>query len=260
MTLRKLWDPAQGQVYVGGLMSGAGTNLEKLIQLERKLAQTGEPPFKVVMLFTDKPDTSRTKELGETYEIPALDDDYKLFCEINEKSTKDLEFRKLYDARTVNTLKAFGVNVVACGGYMLIATPVLTKAYICVNVHPADLSILDMEGKRKYMGDDAVARAILAGEKYLGATTHIMTEEVDGGPLLMRSASLEVTLDKDFDPKNREFLRRVASEHQNRLKEIGDWVIFPRTILDISLGKFAKDEQGALYYEGKPIPNGVLIG
>ncbi len=257
--LTKLWHPSFGQMYVAGLMSGTRTNLEKLIQLERELANTGEPPFKVILLYTDKPDTSRTRELGEIYEIPALDTDYKDFCQRNGKSTLDLKFREEYDARTVSILKAFRVNVVAYGGYMLIATPVLTNTFLGINVHPADLSILDETGKRKYIGDDAVAKAILAGEKYIRATTHIMTEEVDGGPILMRSASLEVTLDLDFDPRNQEMVKRVAKEHQDRLKEVGDWVIFPRTILDIALGRFAKDEQGALYYQGNPIPNGFLV-
>ncbi len=263
MTLTKLWGPAQGQMYVAGLMSEKGTLLESIIKLERDIAKTREPPFKVVVLYTDKPDTSRTRELGEQYEIPVLDYDYKDFCQLNEKSTLDLEFRKKYDARTVRVLNAFGVKVVACGGYMLIATPVLTNAFLCINSHCADLSVLDERGKRKYKGDGAasgVEKAILAGEKYLRATTHIMTEEVDGGPLLMRSAPLEVTLDADFDPGNQELVKKVAGEHQDRLKIIGDHVIFPRTISDIALGKFAKDETGLIYYEGKTIPYGFLAG
>ncbi|MBI2546102.1 hypothetical protein HYV81_02895 [Candidatus Woesearchaeota archaeon] len=172
-----------------------------------------------------------------------------------------MTFRQEYEQRIVEIFKAFGVRFVAYGGYMLIATPVLVHAFPGINVHPADLTIHDENGYRKYTGDDAVAKALLAGEKFLKSTTHIMTEKVDDGPVCMRSAPLEVSLPSDWDTNNPKIVKRVANEHQNRLKEIGDLVIFPKTILDWSLGKFGFDtDTGIVHYEGKSIPYGFKVG
>ena len=56
-------------------------------------------------------------------------------------------------------MEAFEVDVIALGGYMSYIT--LNR---CVNVHPADLSICLPDGRRKFVGDDAVKDAISAGE------------------------------------------------------------------------------------------------
>lgn len=122
-----------------------------------------------------------------------------------------------------------------------------------------DLTIVDEHGKRKYRGDKAVRKAILAGERELRATTHLITEEVDGGPVLMVSAPLSVELPPHFYPCDSELVTMVAEQHQARLKEVGDWVIFPRTLQYLAGGRFAKDEAGLLHFDGRPIPNGVRL-
>jgi phosphoribosylglycinamide formyltransferase-1 len=141
---------------------------------------------------------------------------------------------------------------------MSIATQPLISSFLGVNVHPADLTILNEDGKRKYTGDEAVLNAILAREKYIRSTTHVVEHEVDGGKILMVSAPVEVVLPKNFDYKNKESLKKIADGHQSRLKEAGDWKIFPRTLELISQGRFARDNwnQG-LYFDGKPVQNGI---
>lgn len=48
-------------------------------------------------------------------------------------------------------------------------------------------------------------------------------------------------------------------EHQDRLKKIGDWVIFPKTLESIADGRYSQDEQGDLYFDDKSIPDGVKL-
>ena len=48
----------------------------------------------------------------------------------------------------------------------------------------------------------------------------------------------------------------VADEHQERLKEAGDWKIFPRTIEMIARGRFALGDKNRVYVDGRPVPNG----
>jgi hypothetical protein len=130
-----------------------------------------------------------------------------------------------------------------------------------VNVHPADLSLLTPDGKRKYTGDHAVKDAILAGEKILRSSTLWTDQGVDTGPLLMVSAPVDVVLPLSLaelkkDPAG---LAGVVDLHQQRLKEKGDWVIFPLTIEMIAKGRFALDEFNNVHVDGLPVPNGYRL-
>ena len=55
-------------------------------------------------------------------------------------------------------------------------------------------------------------------------------------------------------------LDAVAQANQDRLKEGGDWVIFPSTLEMIALGRYACDESGAIHFDGKPVPEGLRYG
>jgi hypothetical protein len=72
------------------------------------------------------------------------------------------------------------------------------------------------------------------------------------------SAPLSVTLPLPLESlrKQKDNLHKVANEHQERLKEIGDWKIFPRTLELIARGRFALDEENRVYLDGRPAPQG----
>jgi folate-dependent phosphoribosylglycinamide formyltransferase PurN len=145
------------------------------------------------------------------------------------------------------------VDVVALGGYMSYLT--LDR---CINVHPADLSILNAKGKPKYAGDNAVVDAIASGEKFLRSSTIWTDRGVDTGPILMVSDPVKVQLPEPLESlaSDREKLLRVAEENQNRLKEAGDWKIFPLTIEMIAKGRYAIDEEDRVYFDSQPVPKG----
>jgi folate-dependent phosphoribosylglycinamide formyltransferase PurN len=164
-----------------------------------------------------------------------------------------LSARREYDRVAKRLVDVFHIDVVALGGYMSYIT--LDR---CVNVHPADLSILTPDGKRRYVGDHAVLDAISSGETSLRASTLWTDEGVDTGPLLMVSEPIKVDLPEPLETliKNRDRLAKVAGEHQERLKEVGDWKIFPRTIEMIARGRFAIDRSNQVYVDGEPVPDG----
>jgi len=174
------------------------------------------------------------------------------------KPRRDLLVRAEFDVGTVEALKPYDVDVAAYAGYMSIATEPLINAFLGVNVHPADLSVLN-EGERKYTGDHAVRDAILAGEKQLRATTHIIEQKVDYGRILMISQPIPVNLPNNFNREDREQVNSVSDQHQDRLKESGDWIIFPKTLENLADGRYSQDEQGILYFDNKPIPYGVKL-
>ena len=258
MALKELYNSESGIMRVAGLMSGSGSNLRKIIEHEKEIEkEEGRAPYQVAVIFTDNP-VSNAKKIGIEYKIPVLVRDLGAFYKEREKPRKDLDVRAEFDEGTVLALEPFNIDVAAYAGYMSIATAPLINGFLGVNIHPADLSIMD-GNKRKYTGDHAVRDAILAGEKQLRASTHIIEQQVDYGRILMVSQPLAVTLPEDFDANNKDQIDSISDEHQNRLKEVGDWVIFPRTLEYLANGRYSQDEQGLLYFDNEPIPQGLRL-
>ncbi len=257
--LTPLYNPAKGQMQVAGLMSGSGTNIRKIIEYELGLQEEGASPYHLAVIFTDNAE-SKAVEIGRDYDLHVVVRDKRAFYKKRGKPLKDMKVRELFDARTVASLSPYGCTAAAYGGYMSIATDPLIKAFLGVNVHPADLSI-EVEGKRRFTGDKAVKDAILAEERYLRSSTHIIEPVVDGGRILMISAPVKVEVEEDFFyvPATEAYFDEVATEHQNRLKEKGDWVIFPLTLRYIAEGKFSQDEAGILHFDGEAVPKGVRL-
>jgi folate-dependent phosphoribosylglycinamide formyltransferase PurN len=259
MATKRLYDSSNGTMQVAGLMSGSGTNLKKIIEKELELSKGYSYPYHVAVIFTDNAE-SNALAIGMQYDIPVVVHDIKAFYKKRGASRKDLKVREEYDAVTIKALRGFGVSLLAYAGYMSIATVPLIKTFLGVNVHPADLSIRNEDGTRKYTGDHAVRDAIIAGEKYICSSTHIIEDRVDYGRILMISKPLEVVLEKGFDARNSEMVKAAENFNQNRLKEAGDWQIFPRTIVDIARGRYSQDGFGKLYYDDTLLFNGVRLG
>jgi len=255
MTLVRLYHAAElGQMKVAGFMSGSGTNLRKICEHEEKLKQQrGESPFHVAVIFSDNP-KSKAVEIGSNFSIPVFTYDLESFCKTNGKPIKDMLTREEYEKRCMQVLSEFDCTVAAYAGYMRKATPVFVNSFLGVNVHPADLTIKTNDGKPKYRGDHVVRDAIKAEEKEIRSTTHIVSEKVDCGQILMVSSPLKV----DY-PITDDVLEKISEIYQDRLKERGDWIIFPRTLEFIADGRFARNSNGNLYFDGTPIPNGVRL-
>jgi len=245
---------------VAGFMSGSGTNILRLLEREKLLkARDGVSPFEVVFIFSDRSDGSCYGEsIACDTGIPYMSYDIRTFHRLRGlkrtvSTPEGLEVRREFDKSAATLVRAFEVDVIALGGYMSYLT--LRR---CINVHPADLSILNSKGKRKYVGDNAVVDAIIAGEKLLRSSTIWTDRGLDTGPLLMVSDPVKVQLPEPLESlvADRDKLLRVAEEHQNKLKEIGDWKIFPITIEMIARGRFALDEEERVYVDGQPVPKG----
>jgi len=262
MATTPIFDPegAGRPMRVAGFMSGSGTNILRLIERETLLkARDGVSPFEVVFIFTDRSDGSCYGEsIACDTGIPYVSYDIRTFHRLKAlkrtvTTPEGFEARREFDQVAAALVKTFEVDVIALGGYMSYLT--LDR---CINVHPADLSILNAKRKRRYAGDNAVVDAIAAGESLLRSSTIWTDRGVDTGPLLMVSDPVKVRLPEPLDSlvSDREKLLRVAEEHQNQLKEAGDWKIFPMTIEMIARGRFALDEQMRVYVDGQPAPKG----
>jgi folate-dependent phosphoribosylglycinamide formyltransferase PurN len=257
-----LFDPdkAGRPMRVAAFMSGSGTNIVRLLELEKALREKEDtPPFEVVFIFSDRSDgTSRGETVALEHGLPYASYDIRAFHRLRglrrtATTAEGLAARKAFDRVPALLTDAFEVDVIALGGYMS-----YTTLRGCVNVHPADLSIKNPDGTRRYVGDQAVRDAIAAGETELRSSTLWTDRGVDTGPLLVVSEPVAVHLPDDLeilraDPGR---LAQVADQHQERLKEAGDWKIFPLTVEMIARGRFALDEENRVFVDGEPAPDG----
>ena len=266
MKLAPIFDPrvAGRPMRVAAFMSGSGTNVVRLIEHEAALrASEGASPFELMFIFSDRSDGScHGERIAEKRGIPYFSHDIRAFHRLRGlKRSVDvpggMEARREYDKTAGKLADAFEIDVIALGGYMS-----YTTLQGCVNVHPADLAILTPDGRRRFCGDHAVADAIAAGEQFLRSSTIWTDQGVDTGPLLMVSAPVRVELPEPLPEllKDRERFLRAAEMNQQRLKEEGDWRIFPKTIEMISRGRFAFDSEGRVYVDGRPVPGGYREG
>lgn len=253
-TLTPLWTPSDGQLRIAGFMSGSGSNLRKIIKHEHELKrERGVSSYHLAVIFSNRYNSNATL-IGNDYDIPVLTRDDRGLRKARGKTLD--EIREELDFETVKGLKPYDCRIAALGGYMVFASNILLNYFLaCVNVHSAPLDVLDEEGERKYIGDQAVKLQLQAGEPSLRSTTHLLDDKPDHGPIFMISNGLPVSY-----PISDNIMDRMAKYYQSLLKEKGDWVIFPKTLEYIADGRFAKDPTGSLYFDGIPIPRGITPG
>jgi phosphoribosylglycinamide formyltransferase-1 len=147
---------------VGVLVSGEGSNLQAL------LTATRDPmyPARVVVVVAnhDCPALERARNAGVTRVVLRLAD-------YPDRKTRDLEIAK--------TLRFHGVELIVSAGYDAILVPAFTRQFAgrIINIHPSLLPA--------FSGTmDAVAQALQSGVPETGCTVHIVTDEVDAGPVI----------------------------------------------------------------------------
>ncbi len=258
MPLKPLHDPEDGPLRIIGLMSGSGTNLRKILEHQEKMKeQAGKYLFQMVAIFSDN-HQSQAPEIGKDYDLPVVIHDLGAFYKKSNAPRSNLNLRRKFDQMTVKMLSPFKATVAAYGGYMSLATKPLIQAFIGVNVHPADLSV-ELNGKRKWTGGHAVKDQISAGEKFLRSSTHLIEPECDLGKIFIISNPMPVEIPPGTDLKDPGQLQKISDFNQDRLKELGDWIVFPKTLEEISRGNFQTDESGKFYYQDRPIPGGIRL-
>jgi phosphoribosylglycinamide formyltransferase-1 len=147
---------------IGVLASGAGTILSALV--ERALP--------IVVVVTDRP--CPALDIARAAGIPAV---------LVERTDFGKEFdRVAYTHYVVDALQDHDVDLVAIAGFGTILSKPFVDAYAgrAVNTHPALLPA--------FKGWHAVRDALDAGVKVTGTTVHLVTEDVDAGPILAQEA------------------------------------------------------------------------
>jgi phosphoribosylglycinamide formyltransferase-1 len=147
---------------VGVLVSGRGSNLQALLEA----AKDPVYPARVVMVCANRDCAALelAKKAGVSREVFRL-------ANFADRKARDLAMAK--------TLRMHDVELVVCAGYDAILERAFTRQFEgrIINIHPSLLP--DFAGTM-----DAVAMALQAGVKETGCTVHLVTNDVDQGPIL----------------------------------------------------------------------------
>lgn len=178
--------------------------------------------YEVVGAFTDSPDAPGVDSVRERG-VPVETNDIEAFYAERDAPTTDLDVREEFDARTRELVEPYEPDVVLLSGYMRILTEPVVSAFPVINVHPADLRI-ENEGERVYTGFDAVRDAVLAGEDETRSSAHLVTEDVDDGPLLVVSPPFPVErgMVETLRERSEDALDAYIDAHQEWMKWKGD--------------------------------------
>lgn len=150
--------------------------------------------------------------------VPCLPHPIRAWCRAQGVPLCDLEARNAYDGETLKLLEPFNPDLLLLDGYLLLLTaPVLRRFDRRIaNVHHSDLMQRDQTGQPRYPGLRAVRDAILAGEPETRASAHVVTEQIDAGPVLLRSWRFPVSpiVGWALAHEAQDLLRACAWSHQ----------------------------------------------
>jgi phosphoribosylglycinamide formyltransferase 1 len=147
---------------VGVLVSGRGSNLEALIQAAK------DPLY-----------PARVAAVCANRECPALEIARKAGITRHLFRLAKYPDRETRDRAMAQTLKDHDVELVVCAGYDAILEKPFTRRFAgrIINIHPSLLP--------EFAGTmDGVAMALAAGVAETGCTVHVVTDDIDAGPIL----------------------------------------------------------------------------
>lgn len=179
------------------LISGEGTNMAALLYA----SHLPDSPYEVVLVASNNPDAAGLK-LAEAEGVATF-----------AHSHKGID-RVLFDGLLDKSIRGADADYVVCAGYMRILTDSFVDGWKerLLNIHPSLLP--------KYPGLDTHQRAIDAGDSKAGCTVHLVTNELDAGPILGQSEVAIVAGDTAETLANRV---RFA-EHQLYRHVLGQYV------------------------------------
>ena len=180
------------------LVSGGGTNLQALIDAEKR----GEiPDVEITLVVGSRPGIyalERAENAGIKHEVVQKDEE-----------------------RLIRVLDENGIELIILAGYLTILSEAFTKKYAdrIINIHPS--LIPSFCGKGMY-GLKPHEAALARGVKVTGATVHLVNEIPDGGRILLQKAV-------DIEPGD------TPEVLQKRVMEQAEWKLLPKAAEMMSL-------------------------
>lgn len=182
------------------LISGNGSNLQAIID-----ACIAGAPIKIVAVISNRADAYGIKR-AHIAEIPTVVIDHKLY-----------PTREEYDQALLITLQRYQPDLIVLAGFMRILSATVVNAFAnkILNIHPALLP--------KYPGLNTHQRALENQDTEHGVSIHIVTNELDAGPIIAQQA---FNISTDDTPES---LQEKAHQIEHQL--------YPLTLIKIARGE-----------------------
>lgn len=189
------------KVRIAVLCSGGGTNFQAILSAQQAgMIEHGE----VVLLISDHKDAYvLMRAMRNGVESAVVD-------------VREVPDRREREERILAILREKEIGFVVFAGFMSILSERFTRAYEgrIINVHP---SLIPSFCGKGYYGLHVHEAVLARGVKVTGATVHFVTEECDGGPIILQRA-VEV---KAGD---------TPESLQKRVMREAEWVILPEAV------------------------------
>lgn len=205
-----------GKLPIAILISGRGSNMRAIA--ERAVA--GELPVDIRAVISDRADAAGLSTAA-TMQIPT-----------RTLLPREFSDRPSFDAALADIVGGYEPKLVVLAGFMRILSPGFIAAFAdrILNIHPSLLPL--------YRGLHTHRRVLEAGDRMHGVSVHFVTEELDGGPVVIQ-AQLPVRAD---DTEASLSARVQRQEHR----------IYPKVIDWFARGRLTLREQRA-WLDGRPL-------
>ncbi|PHM63772.1 phosphoribosylglycinamide formyltransferase [Xenorhabdus ishibashii] len=187
------------------LVSGNGSNLQSIIDACQQNRINGY----VAAVFSNNADAYGLQR-AEQADIPA--------SFINPKAYAD---RTNYDIALLKAIDQYAPDLVVLAGYMRILSPEFVQHYYgrLLNIHPSLLP--------QYPGLHTHRKAIENGDREHGTSVHFVTEELDGGPIILQAKVPIFAGDKEED-----VIGRVQTQEHNIYPLVIGWFLDQRLVME----------------------------
>ncbi len=147
------------------LISGRGSNMRVIAEQATK----GKLAVEIRAVISDRADAVGLAAAAE-FGIPAV-----------ALSPRDYADRPAYDAALASLVASYSPALVVLAGFMRILTPNFIGPFAdrILNIHPSLLP--------KYRGLHTHRQALEAGDTHHGVSVHFVTQELDGGPVIIQA-------------------------------------------------------------------------
>ncbi len=204
------------------LVSGRGSNLQALIDAEKR----GELAGSIRAVISNRPEANalaRARRVG----IPTEVVDHTMFAE-----------RADFERSLMNRIEVYQPGLVAMAGWMCILSPNAIAHYEnrLLNIHPSLLPA--------FRGLHTHRRALEAGVTYHGCSVHLVTGELDAGPIVIQA---KVKVEPDDDP-DKLAARVLQREH----------IIYPMAVQWFCEGRL-KFAAGKAYLDSVPLKTPIVL-
>jgi len=199
------------------LISGSGSNLQAIIDA----CNNGNIDAEIAAVISNRPAVRGLQRASKAGIASTVLDH------------TDFASREDFDRAMMETIDSFQPGLVILAGFMRILTPDFVRHYAgrLLNIHPSLLP--------KYQGLHTHRRALDSGDTEHGASVHFVTEELDGGPVVLQASVPVLPADDEATLAARVLTR----EHQ----------IYPAVIQWYAEGRVRLASSGGVVFDNKPL-------